>query len=307
MARRRAKSGTKRRAKAARAVAISARFWPSARTRQRLVKTFRRTPGSVQLTVLAVVFVALFVAVNWSYQVIRKPSELFFPISGQFYKDPAETWRAYGRLFERHSTPVMTPDLLAALAQVEGSGNPIVRTYWRFSLTNEPFEIFRPASSAVGMYQITDGTFAIARRYCVHRHRVVEEGPWYDFKSCWLNELYTRTVPSHAVEMTAAYLDRGVADMLGRHPGAARDARAEADARDDDALVRRRRGGRVRAARLAAGGGPALRHHDARSYVASRREHAAALQGARRELSCCRASGPSRRPGRRFARASCRP
>jgi hypothetical protein len=194
------------------------RFWPSPGTRRRLVKRFRAAPGAVQLTVLSVVFVALSVAVNWAYQVVRKPSELFFPISGQFYKDPAETWRAYGRLFERHSTPVMTPDLLAALAQVEGSGNPIVRTYWRFSLTNEPFEIFRPASSAVGMYQITDGTFAIARRYCVHRHRVVEEGPWYDFKSCWLNELYTRTVPSHAVEMTAAYLDRGVADVLARHP-----------------------------------------------------------------------------------------
>jgi hypothetical protein len=213
MARRRGKSTTRR----PRGLRLG-RFWPSARTRRRLVQSFRAAPGAVQLTVLAVVFVALSVAVNWTYQVVRKPSELFFPISGQFYKDPAETWRAYGRLFERHSTPVMTPDLLAALAQVEGSGNPIVRTYWRFSLTNEPFEIFRPASSAVGMYQITDGTFAIARRYCVHRHRVVEEGPWYDFKSCWLNELYTRTVPSHAVEMTAAYLDRGVADVLGRHP-----------------------------------------------------------------------------------------
>jgi hypothetical protein len=149
---------------------------------------------------------------------VRKPSELWFPVSGQLYKDPQETWRAYRSLFERHSTAVMTPDLLAALAQVEGSGNPVVRTYWRFSLTHEPFEIFRPASSAVGMYQITDGTFAIARRYCVRRHRVVEEGPWYDFKSCWLNELYTRTVPSHAVEMTAAYLDAGVAQLLARHP-----------------------------------------------------------------------------------------
>ena len=234
---------------------------------------------------LAVVFVALFIAVNWSYQVIRKPSELFFPISGQFYKDPAETWRAYGRLFERHSTPVMTPDLLAALAQVEGSGNPIVRTYWRFSLTNEPFEIFRPASSAVGMYQITDGTFAIARRYCVHRHRVVEEGPWYDFKSCWLNELYTRTVPSHAVEMTAAYLDRGVADTLAPAPRPTRDARAKADARDDDAPVRRRCGGRVRAARLDVGGGPTLRQSRRAQLRRARREHAAALQGARGELS----------------------
>jgi hypothetical protein len=160
----------------------------------------------------------LSLGVNFAYQVVRKPSELFFPISGRFYKDPAATWRSYGALFERHSTPVITADLLAALAQIEGSGNPIVRTYWRFSLTSEPFEIFRPASSAVGMYQITDGTFAIARRYCIHRHRVVEEGPWYDLKSCWFNELYTRTVPSHAVELTAAYLDRGVAELLARRP-----------------------------------------------------------------------------------------
>ncbi|HWN40202.1 MAG TPA: lytic transglycosylase domain-containing protein [Gammaproteobacteria bacterium] len=192
------------------------RFWPSIRTRRRLAKRFRAIPLAVQLTVLSVVFVALFFAVNWSYQVVRKPSELFFPVSGQFYKDPAETWDAYGSLFERHSTPTMTADLLAALAQVEGSGNPVVRTYWRWSLTHEPFEIFRPASSAVGMYQITDGTFEIARRYCVHRHRVVEDGHWYDFKACWFNVLYTRTVPSHAVEMTAAYLDRGVENLLAR-------------------------------------------------------------------------------------------
>jgi hypothetical protein len=194
------------------------RLLPGARTRGRWWKSLRRAPRVVQVALVSIVLVVASVAMNWTYQVIRKPSELFFPVSGSFYKEPAETWRAYGRLFRAHATPVMTPDLLAALAQVEGSGNPIVRTYWRFSLTSQPFEIFRPASSAVGMYQITDGTFAIARRYCVHRHRVVEEGPWYDFKSCWLNELYTRTVPSHAVELTAAYLDRGVANLLARFP-----------------------------------------------------------------------------------------
>ena len=182
------------------------------------MRVFGQMPATLQLGVFAALVVTLWFALNWIYQVVRKPSELFFPISGQFYKGPPETWDAYGALFERHSTAVMTPDLLAALAQVEGSGNPIVRTYWRFSLTSEPFEIFRPASSAVGMYQITDGTFEAARRYCVHRHRVVEDGPWYDFKSCWFNWLYTRTVPSHAVEMTSAYLDRGVADVLARYP-----------------------------------------------------------------------------------------
>ena len=213
MARRRGKG-----AKTSRKVRGAFVNWlPSVGTRSRWRKLFRRAPNAVKWTVVGTALAVVAVSVNWLFQVARKPSELFFPISGSLYKAPEETWLAYGGLFERHSTEVITPDLLAALAQIEGSGNPVARTYWRFSLTHEPFEIFRPASSAVGMYQITDGTFAIARRYCVHRHRVVEEGAWYDFKSCWFNDLYTRTVPSHAVELTSAYLDRGVAEILGRH------------------------------------------------------------------------------------------
>jgi hypothetical protein len=70
------------------------------------------------------------------------------------------------------------------------------------------------------MYQITDGTFTDARRFCIHDHAVVVEGPWYAFRTCWFNELYTRTVPSHAVELTSAYLDRRVAEMLARYPAA---------------------------------------------------------------------------------------
>ena len=218
MARRRAKRG-RRKPKKSPARLFGVWHWlTKARTRRRFFAACRRAPRAVQLTVAVGLLAAVSLGLNFAYQVVRKPSELFFPVSGSFYKDPAQTWRAYGVLFEKHSTAVMTPDLLAALAQVEGSGNPIVRTYWRFSLTSEPFEIFRPASSAVGMYQITDGTFAAARRYCIRRHRVVEEGPWYDFRSCWLNELYTRTVPSHAIELTAAYLDRGVAQILSRYP-----------------------------------------------------------------------------------------
>ena len=108
---------------------------------------------------------------NWTYQVARKPSELFFPGERRAVQAPSETWDAYGSAFRRHSTATITPAFLGALAQVEGSGNPIVRTYWRWSLRPEPFEVYRPASSAVGMYQITDGTFDEARRYCIHDHR----------------------------------------------------------------------------------------------------------------------------------------
>jgi len=67
------------------------------------------------------------------------------------------------------------------------------------------------------MYQITNAAFLDARRYCIHDHVVVEDGPWNDFKSCWFNSLYTRTIPSHAIELTSATLDRSVANTLARH------------------------------------------------------------------------------------------
>jgi hypothetical protein len=168
------------------------------------------------ITSLAVVL-TLSLAINWIYQVIRKPSELFFPVSGTLYKTPPEAWRQYAPIFRKHATEVITPGLLAAIAQVEGSGNPVVRTYWRWSWTAQPFEVYRPASSAVGMYQITDGTFAEARRYCIHNHSVAEDGPWNSWQSCWFNSLYARVVPTHAVELTSAYLDRSVAIALDRH------------------------------------------------------------------------------------------
>jgi hypothetical protein len=193
------------------------KLWPKARTRRRWLRAFKRLPPSTQLLAGIAIVATLCLAINWIYQVVRKPSELFFPVSGALSKAPPETWNAYAPIFRKHSTSVITPDLLAALAQVEGSGSPVARTYWRWSLRLEPFEVYRPASSAVGMYQITDGTFREARRYCIHDHIVVEDGPWNDLESCWFNRLYVRVVPSHAVEMTSAYLHRRIADTLSRY------------------------------------------------------------------------------------------
>ena len=183
---------------------------------QRLWLVFLAFPLAVRIIVATVVILAVWSAVNWAYQVMRKPTELFFPVSGALSKRPAETWRQYATLFHEHSTPVMTPELLAALAQVEGAGNPVARTYWRWRLSWNPFELYRPASSAVGMYQITDPTFREARRYCIHDHVVVEDGPWHEWRSCWFNGLYMRVVPSHAVELTSALLDRSVASTIAR-------------------------------------------------------------------------------------------
>lgn len=155
-----------------------------------------------------------FFALNLIYQVVRKPGELFAPISGSLSKNPVSTWESYGALFEEHSTSIIAPEFLAALAQVESDGNPVARTYWRWQWSWSPFEIYRPASSALGMFQITDGTFAETRKYCIRNHTVVTEGLWHDLSSCWFNSLYARVLPSHAIEMTAAYLHQRVVDTV---------------------------------------------------------------------------------------------
>ena len=186
---------------------------------RRAWRALRAAPQGIQAGVAVLALIALAFAVNWTYQAVRKPAELFFPVSGALSKTPQETWRAYAPLFRENATAVITPEFLAALAQVEAAGNPVARTYWRWRLTAEPFDVYRPASSAVGMYQITDATFRDAKRFCIHDHAVAEDGPWHEWRSCWFNSLYLRVVPSDAVEMTSALLDHRVADSLARRPG----------------------------------------------------------------------------------------
>lgn len=220
---------------------------------------------AIGLPVAAALVLVVWLAVNWLYHAIHKPTELLFPLDNALDKNLAETWREYGSLFREHATAVITPELLAALAQVEGSGNPLARTYWRWRPSWNPFDWYRPASSAVGMYQITSGTFEYAKRYCVHNHIVVEDGPWHDVRSCWFNSLYTRVLPSHAIELTAALLDRQVTQTVGsRH--------ASLQRKQDLAAIIHLCGPSVghlyvgRGYRLAAG--QRCGDHDVRSYLA---------------------------------------
>jgi Transglycosylase SLT domain len=186
-------------------------------TRRRSVKNTRLRRG-LTLGRIGIFGIAGFFLLNWTYQVIRKPGELLAPVSAAFSKSPQATWDSYGELFEQHSTSIILPEFLAALAQIESGGNPIARTYWRWQWSWNPLEIYRPASSAVGMFQFTDGTFAAAKRYCVQDHEVRSREPWYSVDSCWFNSLYTRTIPSHAIELTAAYLHQAVIDTLAVRP-----------------------------------------------------------------------------------------
>ena len=190
-----------------------------ARTRlhqcRRFLRALRNSHPVLRIPVSASLIFFLWLGLNWMYHAINKPTEVLFPLEDALDKIPAATWQEYGSLFREHSTAIITPELLAALAQAEGAGNPVARTYWRWRPSWNPFEWYRPASSAVGMFQITDGTFRNAKRYCIHNHVVVEEGAWRDKDACWFNSLYTRVLPSHAIELTAALLDRNVASAMG--------------------------------------------------------------------------------------------
>jgi Transglycosylase SLT domain len=186
-------------------------------TPRRVLRALRAAPLVVRLVVGAIVAVGLWAATNWFYHALHKPTEWLAPLSGKLAKTPAETWREYGPQFRKHATAIITPELLAALAQIESAGNPLAQTYWRWRLTWHPFEVYRPASSAVGMYQITDATFAQTKRECRDDVSGGESDVTRVPGSCWFDSLYTRVVPSHAVELTATLLDRSVAATLARH------------------------------------------------------------------------------------------
>jgi hypothetical protein len=171
-------------------------------------KKIADVPQSLRIAGIVAIAVASVVTINLVVQVIRKPTELFFFVGTRLSKEPAETWRQYGSLFRAFATRSVSPELLAALAQIESSGNPVDRTYWRWRFSFNPFNIYQPASSAVGLFQMTDPAYSEVARYCI-RAKSVED------KDCGFGP-YIRVIPSHAVELASIYLDRNVAAVLTR-------------------------------------------------------------------------------------------
>jgi hypothetical protein len=172
-------------------------------------RTLATAPRAVRIVCVAAILLAVVALTNLVHQVIHKPTELFFFVGNGLDKEPAETWRQYGPLFRAYSTNTITPELLAALAQVESTSNPVARTYWRWQLSLNPLAVYKPASSAVGLYQMTDGAYAEAARSCIRGNTVTDAG-------CGFTSFYIRAIPSHAIELASVYLDRNVAAVLAR-------------------------------------------------------------------------------------------
>ena len=98
-------------------------------------RTLATVPAAVRIAFVVATILAVVSLANAVYQVVRKPTELLFFVGGALDKAPSETWQQYGPLFRKYSTDTITPELLAALAQIESTGNPVARTYWRWRLT----------------------------------------------------------------------------------------------------------------------------------------------------------------------------
>ena len=181
------------------------------RSARQLRRTWAATPGAVRIAVVAAAVLIALPLANLAWQVVRKPTELLFFADRRLDKEPADTWRHYGARFREFSTDTIAPELLAALAQTESTGNPAARTYWRWRWSWNPAAWYRPASSAVGLFQMTDPAFAEVSRFCIRGHVVVTD--------CWFTSLYARALPGHAIELASIYLDRQVAGVLATATG----------------------------------------------------------------------------------------
>src|SRR2546423_15276801 len=103
-----------------RARALAAAFERLAGPLRRALRAVWAAPPAIRVLAVAIAVLALWGAANWIVQTVRKPSEMFFPVGGALAKTPLETWRQYGSLFREHSTAVIAPELLAALAPIAG-------------------------------------------------------------------------------------------------------------------------------------------------------------------------------------------
>jgi hypothetical protein len=88
-----------------------------------LLSKLKAVPKPILALGIAAAVVAVFSVTNLVYQILHKPTEVFALIPGESNKAPIETWKQYAPLFREYSTTSISPELLAALAQVESAGN----------------------------------------------------------------------------------------------------------------------------------------------------------------------------------------
>lgn len=146
------------------------------------------------------IFVAIFL-INLTFHIYQNPIHIFSFGAKPFYKTAIETWRSYGETFQRHGDSRVTPELLAAIAQVESNGNPLAAPPWRLSFSTDLTQIYAPASSAFGIMQITKGTFETMQKIAR------EEGK--------PAPILTRLRSEDSILLSALHLRRSIQEIIG--------------------------------------------------------------------------------------------
>ena len=149
--------------------------------------------------------------------VIRKPAHLLTPITKYFYKVPSETWNSYQGIFTSYETETLDAPFLAALAQAESAGNPIATPYWEFNFQQDILSFFRPASSSLGIYQMTYDTFQDAKRFCFVDGKIVMDLNKKELKNCWSNDFKFRFSVTDSVHLTSARLSYYTESILTKY------------------------------------------------------------------------------------------
>ncbi len=157
------------------------------------------------------------VGINFLFQIYQKPLEVLSLFSLTKPKTVMETWSSYGTDFQKYSTHQVPPELLAAIAQSESSGNPLASPGWTWKLSSLWSKIYSPASSSFGLFQSTKGTFAEGTDLCMIDREVIPRSPWYNFDSCWLHGIYSRAWPSHAIKAAALKLHFDLTSITRNH------------------------------------------------------------------------------------------
>ncbi len=137
-------------------------------------------------------------SINFLVQLYRKPSETLSFFAFLHYKSPSETWSSYGSHFVASEKFGLEAELMAALAQKESSGSPWASPSWQFNFRpRNAFDLYRPASSAVGLFQFTRGTYQDVQKLC--KNRDCPDLGW---------TLPTRLAPGESIEKAAQNLHR---------------------------------------------------------------------------------------------------
>lgn len=150
-------------------------------------------------------------------QIVQKPAHLLSFMSSYFYKTPYETWQSYHSDFKRYQTITTPSYILAAIAQVESSGNPIATPQWEWNFNNKWHSLYSPVSSSVGLYQFTEPTFKRAGGLCVHEGQLYTSVKAYQvLHPCWWSRFGFRLSASSSIRAASAYLHKEVNELLNR-------------------------------------------------------------------------------------------